>query len=215
MFFDKKKEKSKKLTKEEKLAKAQEDSAKNENLIKKLEKRIKNQNSKKEKVEARKNQKEIKKIEKNQKKLEREEEKRKKVNKIFAFSEDKKKKKQKINTADPIYNKDAKQTQQRPTVLSNLKQQNENEHKENAIKSFYENKKSEKTAAPVIKPQVEVKPKEETPMVKQPAAPAKQSTKAVYINPLTESPQQKQASHFDFATGKRVAGTQKERTQDM
>ena len=52
-------------------------------------------------------------------------------------------------------------------------------------------------------------------MVKQPAAPAKQSTKAVYINPLTESPQQKQTSHFDFATGKRVAGTQKERTQDM
>ncbi|MBQ9792242.1 MAG: hypothetical protein IJW32_00655 [Clostridia bacterium] len=218
MFFDKKKEKSKKLTKEEKLAKAQEDSAKNESLIKKLEKRIKNQNSKKEKVEAKKTQKEIKKIEKNQKKLEKEEEKRKKINNIFALSEDKKKKKQKINTADPIYNKESKQekqNQQRPTVLSNLKQKNENEHKESAIKSFYENKKVEKTAAPIIKPQVEVKPKQEEAVIKQPAAPAKPSTKAVYINPLNENPQQKQTSHFDFVTGKRVAGTQKERTQDM
>ena len=50
-------------------------------------------------------------------------------------------------------------------------------------------------------------------MAKQPASPAKQSTKEVYINPLTESPQQKQTSHFYFATGKSVAGTQKERTQ--
>lgn len=212
MFFDKKKDKFKKLTKEEKLAKAKEDSAKNENLIKKLEKRIKSQNSRKEKVEAKKTQKEIKKIEKNQKKIEKEEEKRKKINNIFASSENKKNKKQKINTADPIYNK---QTQQeRPTVLSNLKQNNENEHKANAIKSFYENKKIEKTSV-LSKPQVELKPKEESPVVKKPDAPVKQSTKAVYINPLNESPQQKQASHFDFVTGKRVAGTQKERTQDM
>lgn len=155
-FFGEKQQ-NQKLTKEQKLQKAQEDNAKNEEIIKKLEKRVKIQSSRQEKIANKLKQKEQKlqvkqdkKAEKELLKKQKEEEKRKKL-KMF-FMEDqkqesvKKAKEEKGKAAEKV--KDRPVIKQAPVVESVKKQEPKPEAK-----------KEEKPATPKPEVKKEEKPK--------------------------------------------------------
>ena len=213
---DKKKKKKKSLEqffqskKDKKLAKDAEQAAKNEDIIKKIEKRVKAQSAKKqERNDKKTKQKQLKELKKEKKLLFKE----------YGIKEDKKKeknkkkeeeKRQKIDTILMSKQAEAGKAKESANVLKATQE------KPSPVNSLRMQATKKEEVKPVAKPVIEKK-KEEKQNVFATPKPTQEppKNKTVYISAFEEDAQKKPKGHFDYVTGRRVSQTVKERTQDM